>query len=133
MGIVPKRGLDHPPPPPPQVASPQSYRSQLITQGYYNNQCVAAFGVTPDTAGFNQRFGSYRNNTRVIALQGSDDPWQGAGVQASLSADYVEYLATCDGCGHCGDLHAPGAGTAPAVLVQQAAISTYLGAWLAAL
>lgn len=49
-------------------------------------------------------------------------------MQASLSPSYVEFLATCDGCGHCGDL---GGGNDPAHAVQHAAIAAYVAAFLA--
>lgn len=81
-----------------QVHSSGAYRSSLIDLSYYDGQCQKAFGFKPNTTAFNERYGGARPNaTRVVALQGSDDPWKWAGVQASLSPDYVEYLATCDG------------------------------------
>lgn len=117
-----------------QVHDDLTYRSSAITLDYYNGQCRSAFGFDPSAANaaFNARYGGAApNGTNVIALNGSDDPWQRAAVQASLSPSYVEILATCDGCGHCGDMGAPHAGENPAIAVQHAAIEAYVTAWLA--
>jgi hypothetical protein len=117
-----------------QVHDAETYRSSAITLEYYNAQCQAAFGFDPSTtnAAFNARYGGATpNGTQIIALNGSDDPWQRAAVQASLSPSYVEFLATCDGCGHCGDLGSPRPGENPAIAVQHAAITAYVTAWLA--
>jgi hypothetical protein len=69
-------------------------------------QCKAAFGpdTFPNTTGFNSQFGGAapaltKNATRVIALNGSDDPWQGAAVQQTYSGLYPEATAACTGCG----------------------------------
>ena len=117
-----------------QVHDADTYRSSAISLDYYNSQCQAAFGFSPNAtnADFNARYGGATpNGTNIIALNGSDDPWQRAAVQASLSPSYVEFLATCDGCGHCGDLGAPHAGENPAIAVQHAAIAAYVTQWLA--
>jgi hypothetical protein len=56
--------------------------------------------------------------TDVFYSNGSDDPWQRAAVNATLSDTQPEVTAVCDGCGHCGDLetyvgrHGVGAGAA---------------------
>ena len=115
-----------------QIHDAATYRSAAITLDYYNSQCQAAFGFDPSStnAAFNQRY-DVSNGTNIIALNGSDDPWQRAAVQMSLSPSYVEFLATCDGCGHCGDLGTPHAGENPAYAVQHAAIAAYVTQWLA--
>ena len=115
-----------------------------------------------DTDAFNAKYGGFRPNaTRVIALNGrcyiavqqlsqrdgcsleltrpppptpscSDDPWRRTCVKQSLTPLYVENTATCDGCGHCGDLHGPSPSEAPAIAAQHAFVDTYVGAWIKA-
>ena len=47
-----------------------------------------------ETAAFNANYGGATPNiTYVIALQGSDDPWQGAGVERALRETYPEFTA----------------------------------------
>jgi hypothetical protein len=113
------------------VAYPGSLRSSVLTLDYFNGQCQKAFGFQPDTAAFNARFGGATPDaTNVIALGGSDDPWRRASVMSTINETYVEMTATCDGCGHCGDLHAPSASESPAITAQHAFIDAYLRAWL---
>ena len=101
---------------------------------------------------FNAKYGGFTPNaTRVIALNGrhdpparalamcssltaqcSDDPWRRTCVKRSLNPLYVENTATCDGCGHCGDLRAPSPSEAPAITAQHAFVDTYVGAWIKA-
>jgi hypothetical protein len=110
-------------------SSATSIRSPLLDTNYFVTQCHKAFGrtVNADTVAFNNNYGGATPNaTKVIALQGSDDPWQPAGVQASRP-DYPTFTAECDGCGHCGDL---GLSQDPAIQAQQAQIKTYLTTWL---
>jgi hypothetical protein len=114
---------------------PQSLRLPLLTTDYFVSQCQSAFGPNtyPNTTAFNNRFNGINNNaTKVIALQGSDDPWNRAGIQYSRST-YPEFNATCDGCGHCGDLRGPSPTENPAITVQHEAILTYLSYWLSSL
>lgn len=136
----------HPPPPHPHAGcsqmswwqaanGPSSLRSSVLTSAYWTSQCEAAFGstVTPQQVdAFNAQYGGAAPNaTHVVALNGSDDPWQGACVNATLSASYVEATATCDGCGHCGDLSTPSGTAPPAIIAQQALVKAYLSAWVA--
>lgn len=115
-----------------QVAYPGSIRSQILTTDYYVNQCKTAFGASifPNTTDFNARYGGATPNaTKVVALNGSDDPWQQAAVKGSISPDYVMYMATCDGCGHCGDLRSPNPSSPPSIKAQQDAIREYISLW----
>ncbi len=115
-----------------QVAYAGSLRSSAITLDYFQNQCNAAFGrkMTQDTDAFNSKYGGFRPNaTRVIALNGSDDPWRRTCVKKSLNPLYVENTATCDGCGHCGDLRSPSPTESPAITAQHAFVDAYVGAW----
>nr|ACI15917.1 serine carboxylase [Bodo saltans] len=116
-----------------QSGYPNSLRLDVITTDYYINQCRSAFGQNtfPDTYTFNAKFGGATPNaTNVIALQGSDDPWQTAGVQAPLGPNYPEVLAQCNGCGHCGDLMSPLPTDPASLTAQREAIVNYLDLWL---
>ena len=142
-----------------QVAYAGSLRSSAVTLDYFQNQCNAAFGrkMTQDTDAFNAKYGGFRPNaTRVIALNGryrafgassmcrppspftsltlvrSDDPWRRTCVKKSLNPLYVENTATCDGCGHCGDLRGVSPTEAPAITAQHAFVDTYVAAWVKA-
>ena len=116
-----------------QTGYPGSLRLREITTDYYVDQCRQAFNPTifADTYAFNAAFGGATPNAvNVIALQGSDDPWQTAGVQSSLGPLYPEVTAQCNGCGHCGDLMTP-LTTDPASLVaQRTTIVSYMNKWL---
>ena len=115
-----------------QPGYPGSIRSELITTDYFTAQCGSAFvpGIVANTTGFNNKFGGKDSPvTKVVALSGSDDPWRGACVNASRTAQDVFFLeAVCDGCGHCGDLSAT---TKPAIQPLHALIAAKLQEWLA--
>jgi pimeloyl-ACP methyl ester carboxylesterase len=118
-----------------QVAYDGSQRSAAVTLDYYNEQCQAAFGFDPKTSGanaaFNAKFGGATpDSSNTIALNGGDDPWQRAAVESSLSPDYPELTAVCDGCGHCGDLSAPRPDENAAITAQHNAIRSYAQKWL---
>ena len=115
-----------------QVASVGSYRSSAVTLEYYNSQCRSAFGFDPSESNpaFNKRYGGAQPpSNATIALGGSDDPWLGASIQSTLSPLYVEFTATCDGCGHCGDLRGSDPNN-PAITAQHLFIDTYINSWL---
>ena len=117
-----------------QAHAEGSYRSAALTLDYFNAQCRSAFGFDPIEANkaLNTRFwAKLANSSQTIALNGSDDPWRRACVQSSTSATFVEFTATCDGCGHCGDLGSPRPGENPAISVQHDAITAYVTAFLA--
>ena len=116
-----------------QHGYPGSIRPIELTTEYFMDQCKKVFNVDifPDTFSFNLRHGGSNPTrlgaTKVIALQGSDDPWITAGVQRSLSSSYVEVTATCDGCGHCGDLSVS---NNTAIVHQQQVIFNLINKWL---
>lgn len=118
------------------ATGPMSLRPSLLTTAYWTAQCESAFGaaVTPaEVAQFNNKYGGAAPNaTHVVALNGSDDPWQGACVNATLSDTYIEATATCDGCSHCRDLSTPSDSAPPAIVAQQALIRAYVTAWVGA-
>jgi hypothetical protein len=114
-----------------QVSYPGALRPASVTLDYFKEQCAAAFGaiLETNTTAFNMKFGGKSpNSTRVIALNGSDDPWQPACIEQTLNQNYVEFTAVCDGCGHCGDLTA--AEKSPAITAQHAAIDGYIMQWV---
>jgi hypothetical protein len=120
-----------------QVAYPGSYRSQVLTLDYYNGQCASAFGVPPmqpaAVAAFNAKYNGWGSTaTNVFATNGGDDPWRGATMNASISATYLENNAACDGCGHCGDLHAASASDPEPLTKQRQLLTTALATWLKA-
>lgn len=112
-------------------------RSALITSDYFISQCNAAFGATvrPDTAAFNSRFGGalplVPSSSNVFAVQGSDDPWQSAGVQSPISSNYRELTATCSGCSHCRDLSGTNSASDPPELTAvRTAVLDQMTAWM---
>ncbi|RNF22911.1 putative serine carboxypeptidase S28 [Trypanosoma conorhini] len=116
-----------------QVGYPGSLRLREITTSYFIDQCRAAFGeeVFPDTYAFNAvHGGAHPTATRVVATQGSDDPWLPAGVTHTLSAEYPEVTAQCNGCGHCGDLGSFDESEPPSLTAQRLLVANYLSAWL---
>jgi hypothetical protein len=121
------------------IASPAESsrtRSRVLTSDYFVAQCRAVYGasVFPDTDAFNARFGGATplvGAHPVVALQGSDDPWQGAGVQAPISATYLEYTATCSGCSHCRDLSGSLPTDPPELTAARQAALTAMRGWMA--
>ena len=116
-----------------QPGFPGSIRSREITVDYFTGQCQAAFvpGLVANTTGFNAVFGGKDSAvTKVVALAGSNDPWQGACVNASRPDSEVFYaVATCeDGCAHCCDL---AGGNAAPIAPLHSLIATQIAAWLA--
>ena len=116
-----------------QVGFYNSLRSSSVSTDYFENQCRLAFGqdALPDTFAFNAKFHGKQNQaSNVIALQGSDDPWQTAGITTSLGPNYPAVLADCNDCGHCGDLFGPRATDPSSLIKQRAAIYEYISGWL---
>jgi hypothetical protein len=99
-----------------------SLRSQSLTMEALLQQCTDVFGAgndAPNVEGLRSAYGGDKPNTTfVFYSQGSDDPWRPAGVMDSLSATLREYTASCDGCGHCRDLHSPSSSD-PQVIAHQ--------------
>jgi Serine carboxypeptidase S28 len=100
------------------------------------NQCRLAYGndTFPDTNAFNANYGGARPNvpstSKVYAYQGSQDPWQPAGVNEDLSANYKEVTAVCGTCSHCADLHASNATRDdPALTAARQQIINQLVSW----
>lgn len=111
-----------------------SLRSQRLTLSYALNQCQAIFGIPnmmPSVTAINNQFGGPTPaETDVFYSNGSDDPWQRAAVNGTLSDTQPEVTAVCDGCGHCGDLETYA--NSPAVIAQREAFGTYVAKWVSA-
>ena len=111
-------------------------RSSLLTTSYFMSQCSAMLGpeVTPDTVGFNSRFGGKKplvpSTSHVFATQGSDDPWKSAGVESTISVNYLESTATCSGCSHCRDLSGSNPNDPAALSAQRSAVLAQMKAWM---
>lgn len=89
-----------------QPAPPtDSMRAYSLTLNDLLEQCKYVFGdnVVPDVDTFNKKFGGDNpKSSKIMFLNYSDDPWQRASVNRSISADLPMCMTTCDGCGHCG-------------------------------
>jgi hypothetical protein len=106
-----------------------------VNSTYFEAQCGAVYGpsVFPDTAAFNAKWGGAKPPAKgpVFATQGSDDPWQLAGVDQTLSGSYQEATAVCEGCSHCRDLSGAQDSDPPALTAQRAAVMAAIKGWLA--
>jgi len=115
-----------------------SVRSAWVNASYFEAQCHAAFDAWdptafPDTFAFNARFGGAKpfvGEHPVFATQGSDDPWQGAGVGKSISDTYLAATAVCAGCSHCRDLQGSRADDPRELAETRDAVIEVMGAWL---
>lgn len=107
-------------------------RSQKVSIDALIDQCRAAFlipDMMPSSKDINARLGGASpQETQTYYAQGSQDPWQRAGVQSTLSSSQPEYTAECDSCGHCGVLESYA--TSEAVQHSRALFSQYLAKWL---
>ena len=117
----------------PSVAA--ATRSQWLNATYFEAQCAAIYGaaVFPDTAAFNKKWGGATppvGASRVFATQGSDDPWQSAGVQKPLSQTYRESTATCAGCSHCRDLSGSRADDPAALAATRKEVMAAVAGWV---
>ena len=121
-----------------QLDGSPSVRSSWVNASYFESQCHTAFdaynaSVFPDTAAFDARFGGSRpfvGTHRVFATQGSDDPWQGAGVMKNLSGTYLESTAYCQDCSHCRDLSGSAASDPPALTDTRQQVMAAMEAWM---
>ncbi|RHY32557.1 hypothetical protein DYB32_002460 [Aphanomyces invadans] len=112
-----------------------SLRSSIVDLEYHENQCFEIFGDAVDpSAGVAENIQRYGGDNpqghNIFYANAGDDPWQRASVTTSLSEDQPFYLAKCDLCGHCGDLHNGTADPAPRKY-QKELIREYIAKWLA--
>lgn len=113
-----------------------SLRSSLLNTSYWTAQCNSAYGIgsaAGPVATFNAAFGGATpkvGNAHVFATQGSDDPWQPAGVQATLSSTYQEATAVCAGCSHCRDLHLSSASDPAPLAAVRSQVMNQIATWV---
>ena len=123
-----------------QLDGAPSVRSGWVNASYFESQCHAAFhaynaSAFPDTVAFDARFGGSRpfvGAHRVFATQGSDDPWQGAGVNQNISDTYLESTAYCQDCSHCRDLSGSMATDPPPLTNTRQQVMAAMEAWMRA-
>eukprot|EP00727_Mastigamoeba_balamuthi_P006726 m51a1_g2674 putative serine carboxypeptidase s28 family protein (463) ;mRNA; f:722701-724551 len=98
-----------------QLAYAQAYpgplgvRSPRVTIEWHKNKCDRVFGQgvwPPNTEAFNRKYGGgHPKATNVFYINGSQDPWQWAGVRRTLSASQPAFVMVGMDVGHCKDLH----------------------------
>lgn len=111
-----------------------SLRSETVNMDYHLKQCEAVFGhkMWPSSEEINKRYGADEPNARnVFYSDFSDDPWQRASVDYSVSTTQPYHLATCTDCGHCKDLHTPEESDPAPIKESRAEFEKYLKEWLA--
>eukprot|EP01113_Clastostelium_recurvatum_P030117 TRINITY_DN3649_c0_g1_i1.p1 TRINITY_DN3649_c0_g1~~TRINITY_DN3649_c0_g1_i1.p1 ORF type:complete len:489 (+),score=142.89 TRINITY_DN3649_c0_g1_i1:46-1467(+) len=113
-------------------------RSARVNMTYHRTHCANVFGAPlwPDTESTNEYYGgNHTEATKVIFVNGSQDPWQKASIVTSVSSLEPAIMITCNDCGHCVDLRGcpePGAKCADQGAVDEArlAISQFVAACL---
>ena len=86
-------------------------RSKYITLEWHRKKCQDVFDspLWPDTNAIIAEFGGDQPHaTNVFYSNGGNDPWQWAGVRATLDAKQPAHVIQGDSnhdCGHCIDLH----------------------------
>lgn len=118
-------------------AQKESLRPRILTTDYFMAQCRSMLKrptLFPDVYTINTNNGGdwpYSLATKVVALQGSADPWQTVGVRQSFpDKEYFYKEAYCPNCGHCGDLSSPGPNDLPTQLAQREFIKKYARQWM---
>jgi len=84
-------------------------RSPRITLDFHKRKCDAVYGPgvwPPNTEAFNKKYGAkHPKTTNVVYLNGSQDPWQWAGVRESPNPETLPaYILNGPSIGHCHDL-----------------------------
>ncbi len=102
---------------------------------YHERQCFDIFGDVVDpsagVAAIIQRYGGDQpHGHKIFYANGADDPWQRASVVTTLSEDQPAFLAQCDLCGHCGDLHDGDMEDPLPRRLQKHEIISFIGKWL---
>ncbi|EFJ21993.1 hypothetical protein SELMODRAFT_106030, partial [Selaginella moellendorffii] len=83
-----------------------SIRSSRINLQYYIDICAVLFGPNtfPDVSAANWNYGGRDiASSRIIFLNGSQDPWQHAS-KTTFSPGEPSFVLTCESCAHCEDL-----------------------------
>eukprot|EP00771_Trimastix_marina_P000430 gnl/Trimastix_PCT/1449.p1 GENE.gnl/Trimastix_PCT/1449~~gnl/Trimastix_PCT/1449.p1 ORF type:complete len:457 (+),score=132.25 gnl/Trimastix_PCT/1449:121-1491(+) len=110
-------------------------RSPKLDMEGHRQKCQNVFGSSiawpPKTREFNRRYGALHPRvTNVIFTQGSQDPWQWAGVRHNLAPNNMAFVMTGPNVGHCRDLHADSPRDPPDVTRTRERIVEQLGRWL---
>jgi len=114
----------------PQTNSLRSTKYETIA--YDLAQCNTIFKMTPDTVETNLYYGGANiQATNVFYSNFFDDPWHRASVRKVNNAGEPFVLATCQGCGHCQDLHGPRASDPPELTLIRSQFRFFLKQWLA--
>lgn len=111
-----------------------SLRSLSVDMDYHLKQCAYVFGekMWPSSAEVNKRYGADEPKaSNVFYSDFSDDPWQRASVDYSVSDSQPYFLSQCDDCGHCKDLHAPSPDDPEPIQQSRAEFERYMNQWLA--
>ena len=87
--------------------------------------------ILPNVYTMNRKYGGLNPAIdKVIATQGSDDPWLYVGINEAPNADFPVATAQCDNCGHCIDLHASRDDDHPSLKQQRRDIAGNLTKWI---
>lgn len=117
-----------------QIAPPAgAIRSSQVNMTYHEDLCKRVFGLTslPDVDATNEYYGGAQpGGTNVYFANGIQDPWQWAGVRASLRPSMPADVIDCIDCAHCADLYTPTPEDAPALQADRAAVEAAIDAWL---
>ena len=112
----------------------QPLRSPVVTLDYHLSQCEAIFGIenmTPATEEINSKFGGDLPTAQnTFYSDFSDDPWQRASVNQTVTPSQPYYLTVCDGCGHCKDLHAESESDPENLKTSRQMFESYLKEWI---
>ena len=122
--------------PTPNVEEPM--RSTDLTLPYWKDYCKRVFGreMLTKTDQTNKHYGGLDiTGDNIFFLNGSEDPWQYAGMrelthpdttQKTMTAHYIQ----CDTCAHCGDFTTPKKGQPQAMTDAQNAVAEEVAKWL---
>lgn len=86
---------------------PHPLKNKAVNEAYYDNNCKKIFGFdfNLDVSIWNDRHGATNPSiTKVIYLNGDEDPWKTAGITKSNDPQIHTILIKCNGCAHCVDL-----------------------------
>jgi hypothetical protein len=114
-----------------------SLRPRMLSTDYFTAQVRSAFQdatLFPSLYDINTANGGqwpYSHATKVIALQGSADPWQTVGVRQDFpSLEYYYKEAYGPDIGHCHDLGSPGPNDSASVIAVRQTIRKYARQWM---
>jgi len=110
-----------------------SLRNKAVNMEYHLKQCKAVFGVDmwPSSKAINAAYGADEPlANHVFYSDFSDDPWQRASVDYSVSETQPYFLSMCTDCGHCKDLHAPSESDPEPVKQSRTEFEKHFAQWM---